>query len=553
MAENDTIIRKSSMKINKVKIQNYKCFKELSFELNDGLNILVGDNEAGKSTILEAIYLALTTNLGGKSIKNALSQYLFNTECIDEFISSLKSPIHLEPPTIMIELYLEDKCIPAFMGNGNSEHCNATGIVFKIEFDEDYRADYSALLQLKGNDFSLPIEFYKVTWKSFARESITPFKQVLKAAFIDSSSAYYPNGSDIFISRIIKDELDAKEKMLITQAYRLLNDSFGAADVINEINTKLQRKTHITEKKIKLNIDLSSANAWEYALITYLDNIPFTQIGKGEQCIIKTNLALEHKKTQEANIILIEEPENHLSHAKLNELLKYINDGCDNKQIIITSHSSFVCNKLGLEHLILLNAGKIMHLSLLEKTTYQYFKKLAGYDTLRLLLCKKAVLVEGDSDELIFQKAYMTKNNGHLPIQDGIDVISVGLSFLRFLEIASKINKEVAVLTDNDGDYDNNVTQKYTDYSNQRNIRIFADDRNHLNTLEPQFAENYKENLEDLKSLIGIVQKKRFSNLESIIIHMKNDKPGWAISVFESKLEVIFPKYILNAVEWCNE
>jgi len=38
-----------------------------------------------------------------------------------------------------------------------------------------------------------------------------------------------------------------------------------------------------------------------------------------------------------------------------------------------------------------------------------------------------------------------------LPIEDEVDVISVGNSFLRFLEIAEKIKKSVVVVTDNDG------------------------------------------------------------------------------------------------------
>jgi predicted ATP-dependent endonuclease of OLD family len=36
--------------------------------------------------------------------------------------------------------------------------------------------------------------------------------------------------------------------------------------------------------------------------------------------------------------------------------------------------------------------------------------KLPGYDTLRLILCNKAILVEGPSDELIVQKAYFVRS-----------------------------------------------------------------------------------------------------------------------------------------------
>ena len=59
------------MRIKKVNVENFKCYKgKFSLSLNEGINILVGNNEAGKSTILEAIHLALTGILNGKYLKN---------------------------------------------------------------------------------------------------------------------------------------------------------------------------------------------------------------------------------------------------------------------------------------------------------------------------------------------------------------------------------------------------------------------------------------------------------------------------------------------------
>ena len=237
-------------------------------------------------------------------------------------------------------------------------------------------------------------------------------------------------------------------------------------------------KPSLFTQVVKISVDLSTQNAWEMGLMTYLDEIPFHYIGKGEQSIIKTNLALSHKKSQEANILLLEEPENHLSHSKLNELIGKITANLENKQIIISTHSSFVANKLGLDHLILLNDLKSTRLNELSDDTKIFFSKLAGYDTLRMILCKKAILVEGDSDELVVQKAYMVNNQNKLPIEDGIDVISVGTAFLRFLEVAEKINKAVSVVTDNDGDVEA-VKKKYADYigdNKKMNIKICFDE-----------------------------------------------------------------------------
>jgi len=527
------------MNIEKVNIENYKCFDgKFSIEFNQGINILVGDNEAGKSTILEAINLALTGILGGRYLKNELSQYLFNHKVISRYIQEIKQRNNPTLPQIIIEVFFGGDEYPLFEGNGNSEKAKKCGIIFKIEFDPDYQNDYEALISGAGDITTIPIEFYRISWKSCAREAVTARSIPVKSALIDSASNKYQNGSDIYISRIIRNHLDDSERVQLSQAYRKMKESFMSDTSIQAINQKISAESKITEKKLSISVDLSTQNSWETTLMTYLNEIPFHQIGKGEQCIIKTNLALGHQKSQQANLILLEEPENHLSHTKLNELIKSISDGCADKQVIISTHSSFVANKLGLENLLLLNNQKVSRLSDLSEDTFTFFKKLPGYQTLRLLLCQKAVLVEGDSDELIFQKAYMEMHNGHLPIENGIDVISVKLTFKRFLEIAAKISQPVAVITDNDGDFDNTIAKKYEDYANVECIRIFADKRNELNTLEPQFVDANASSLEKLCDVLEIDNSK-YDTAEKIKDYMISNKTTWALKVFEYDQAVV--------------
>ena len=84
----------SKMYIKEVNIENFKCFKgRFSLKLNEGLNILVGDNEAGKSTILEAIHLGLTGMFNGRYLKNELTQYLFNNEVVGLIVRSTPYPV----------------------------------------------------------------------------------------------------------------------------------------------------------------------------------------------------------------------------------------------------------------------------------------------------------------------------------------------------------------------------------------------------------------------------------------------------------------------------
>lgn len=547
------------MKIERVKIINFKGFKgEFNLELNEGLNILVGDNEAGKSTVLEAIHLALTGLFNGKYLKNELTQYLFNNEVVAEYLENIATNNTAILPYILIEVFIKGEDLPKFEGTGNSEKIKACGVSLKIDFDEKYQAEYSQLIKI-GNIKSLPIEYYDIYWNSFARDSITSKSIPIKSALIDSSSTRYQNGSDIYISRIVRDNLEPKEIVEISQAHRTMRDSFMECPTIKAINTKIKSEMNISNKHIELSVELLSKNAWENSLTTYLDEVPFHFIGKGEQCIIKTKLALSHKKSKEASLILLEEPENHLTHSRLNQLIHKIKFEHQDKQIIISTHSSFVANKLGLDNLILLNAIKSTRFNDLKPDAKNYFEKIAGYDTLRLMLCKKAILVEGDSDELIVQKAYLVNNRGALPIQNEIDVISVGTSFLRFLEIAEKINKPVVVVTDNDGDVEA-LKKKYEKYlgSNAKSfIKICFDEtidsgdlkigknKNafNYNTLEPKIVK--LNGLKKLNAILGTF----YSTDDELHKYMRINKTECALKIFSTDEDFIFPDYILKAIE----
>lgn len=539
------------MKIKKVNIENFKCYKgKFTIDFNDNINIIVGNNEAGKSTILEAIHLGLTGILNGRYLRNELSQYLFNFEILENYFTQINSGNAVDLPYINIEIFFSGNENPILKGNNNSDKEDCEGISFKIEFDENYKEEYEELIN--GQITTLPIEYYKITWRSFARENITSRSIPLKSVIIDSSSYRFQNGSDIYISRIIKDNLDNKQKASISQAYRKLRETFMKDESIKEINKKIKETPDITEKEVEISVNLSTKDAWETTLMTYLNKIPFHQIGKGEQCIVKTNLALSHKKSNEANLILLEEPENHLSHTKLNEFVKSIITNHNEKQIIISTHSSFVVNKLGLENIILLNNGEKGYLKNLPDDTYNFFKKLPGFETLRLVLSKKTILVEGPSDELIVQKAYMEKHNEKLPIEDGIDVISVKLTFKRFLEISKGIKKQVAVVTDNDGSYKKKIEAKYKEFDGVESIKIFYDKNDTLNTLEPQFVNANKKDFKNLCKAIGIDFTK-YDTEEKISNYMQENKTDWALSIFESKLKLNYPDYINRVIDWCDE
>lgn len=274
-----------------------------------------------------------------------------------------------------------------------------------------------------------------------------------------------------------------------------------------------------------------------------MDDLPFDCAGKGEQCRVQMRLAIAG--IEQSRVLLVEEPENHLSHSNLNMLIEDIQQHCADRQVIITTHSAFVLNKLGIDNLCLISHdGKTAALTELPSDTKDYFMKLPGYDTLRLILSRRCILVEGPSDELIVQRAYKDKH-GKLPLEDGVDVISVGaLAFKRFLAIAESLTLDVRVVTDNDGSV-TTLKRKYAHYLDETipNVQICFDPDEAYPTLEPQLVKS--NSLDTLNAILG----KNFTDNASLLQYMKNNKTDCALKLFETTQPWSTPAYIANAIQ----
>ena len=95
------------------------------------------------------------------------------------------------------------------------------------------------------------------------------------------------------------------------------------------------------------------------------------------------------------------------------------------------------------------------------------------------------ILVEEPSDELVLKKIYLRKH-GHLPEQDGIDIIVVrGVGFGTFIAIGKDIGTRINVLRDNDGAYEENVVKARIDYADHPNVKLISSENNLEFSLEP--------------------------------------------------------------------
>lgn len=315
--------------------------------------------------------------------------------------------------------------------------------------------------------------------------------------------------------------------------------------------------------------------------------VSVTNQGTGMQVFIKTDFAL-NKMNDKIQIILFEEPENHLSHINLRKLIQKIISYGKYKQFFITTHNSLISTRLELKNLQILNPYKYnitteieevanpntreskekpTKLSDLKHDTAEYFLKAPPTGIIEFVLAPKVILVEGPSEYMLMDYFYKNtqsaKKESKNPEQDNVAIINLrGLSFLRYLEVAQKIGSKVAVITDNDGDITNNCKLKYKNFANENSIHIFYPDDENQSTFEYTI---YDTNRDMCRELFG----KKISNSlitdanaypgydpyrDPITKYMINNKTETALELLQkaesNDISIKVPNYIKEALSW---
>ena len=524
--------------IKKIYIEGFKKFKKLDFDLNMGRNIIVGENEKGKSTILEAIDIVV--NQKYKNTDKYIIQELLNVEERQKF---QKEPTVKNLPRIYIELELELDNLnidsKKYYGTDNLDNKEKYGLKFRCEIDDDYIDDLSSYIR----EGKIPYEYYRMDWDTFSGSGYRLQKKVYNSILIDSSnidpnsSFNYYNKSLFYSIHNMEDRLKFKnsfrEKMIG------LFDEIGMNGIIKDGN-----RFGINHKKI----------IFENILSIYDGDIPLENKGKGMENIIKTKMALSREETK-IDTVLIEEPENHLSHSNLLKMIEDISENSDSSQLILTTHENMIASRLNLKNIIWLSdEGEAIKLSGINDETADFFMRADDNKFLQFLLSDKVILVEGTTEYLLIPELFKDYFGKSLE-EENITIISCGgISYKRYLDIAETIGKKVCVITDNDGNKENLSEIKIYN-SKQELQKIFTDNDLENFTLEVCI---YKLNESKLKDIIKTQEKSKY-NFKGInygdvgVPHlgkMLNNKVDIAYTMIKENHKWDMPSYVKEAIEW---
>jgi predicted ATPase len=531
--------------ITKIRIRGYRIYKDFVLYPNPQLNILVGDNDAGKSTFLEAISLCLNGRIGGRGVLEELNPYWFNADLVSEFVAQRNAGRKPALPEILIELYLQDRDdLQVLCGaiNVDVPTIACPGVFLRIYPNDEYQDMLDEWL--KDPSVLLPVEYYICEWRTFADKELTKRPRALSVATIDSRTVKSSTTVDYHLRQILNDHLAVPEKAEISLGFRNIKASMteGALAPIN--GRLLTLEASLQKEPLALAMDQTSRTSWSSVVTPHVDGLPFAMAGHGQQAAIKISLAMK-RHSEKVTIVMIEEPENHLSHTSLTTLLDRIQAlATVDQQLFISTHSAYVLNRLGLDALHLLNSNSVSKITELDPSTVRYFQRLPGYDTLRLVLAKKVVLVEGPSDEIIFERVYSDLFSRR-PMADGIDVISMrGLALARCLELCASINKPVAAMRDNDGVEPEDLRESVKSWLDGMARELFIGSVPDGRTLEPQLiTANGEAHLRELLEITAA------ANLET---WMAREKTEGALRIANSKKVFTPPEYMQAAAEFIH-
>ena len=521
--------------ITKIRLVNFKRFKNYTVIPNRRINIIVGDNEVGKSSILEAIDLVSNGNV--RRVESIGLDRLINIDAVAEFNSERSKRTFDDLPKLIIELYLEGDNFDFTMnGKNNTEHTECDGIRLVCEPNDDYRSEITDVLSADSDYF--PYDFYKIRFSTFADEGYSGYKKKIRSILIDSSTMNSEYATTEFVRRMYMRYTDqnVKERANHKSSYRKMRSTFQK-NSLQKLNDQIVNDSHYT-----FGLKNGSAAEFESDLMIYEGNIGIDSKGTGKQIFIKTDFALE-RSGKNIDVILVEEPENHLSPTNLRKLIQRVSD-TQNGQIFITTHNSLISTRLELKNLLIMHmngtSGPIS-LKNLSDATAKYFMKTPPASIVEFALAKKVILVEGPAEYMLMER-FFEECTGRTPESDDIHIIDVrGLSFKRYLDIAKLSGCKVAVITDNDGDYQKHCVDKYKDYKLDDNIQIFYEKDIDKRTFEVVL---YKDNLELCDKLF---------DTSNTLEYMLNNKTEAAYELLSQNDTIKVPKYIREGIEWIRK
>lgn len=426
----------------------------LEIHFQEGVNVLIGENDSGKTAIVDAIRYVLRTQSG-------------------EFIQFEDKDFYQEPDGSRKDEF-KIECV--FDGINEQD----AGLFWEwLSWNED-KTKYllKVWLYVKRKDniimptFSAGIEGQTERMDSEAREllKVVYFKP-LRDALTDMTHGYKSRLAQIWGAHelfktekdvhgnIIKHKLETDYEKLKTEIEKYFKVGGGGESITNEINSFLKEHFLLNGDSRNAEVKLTGGELTE--ILRLLDLIlegNKSGLGTLNLLCIAAEMLLFNNQRKGLKLALVEELEAHLHPQYQLRLIEYISSQQNNEQFILSTHSITLASKIRLANLIVLKGNDAFPMSSeytkMLPADYRFLERFLDATKANLFFAKGLIMVEGDAENLLIPA--IAKLIGKDLYQYGVSVVNVGsTAYKRYINIFKRkdgksLGMPISVISDLD-------------------------------------------------------------------------------------------------------
>jgi len=484
------------MYISRLLIRNFRAFEFIEFSFNEGLNVIIGENNSGKSAIIDALRICLGH---GKS---------------DNGIFIQESDLHLDPndPShksneIQFDLIfefddnnkaIEKECFYDFISQDpDTEHQTAQlHLKYKLEVTAKRKFFKRSVWGGDNEGQQIPYEALQEIFFTYlsplrdAVSSLKPYSYDNKTSQLFNQLSSYTDPDE---DRVVRLNEEKKDKLASDLYKTFTHEKSHWKSILDEGNSMVNEHlagTGINNKHphVKMNyvgrkysdvvrgIELRRPIYLPEKLKGYDQKyFELHQNGLGENNLIYASVVLgdlinrcDDNDLEIYNALFVEEPEAHLHPQYQNTFFEYLNKlQTKGLQIFVTSHSPTITAKSDLKKITVLQKqdNKIAPFSFsnlndddFSDANFNHLRKFLDTTKSQMLFANGVVLIEGIAEAILIPILSNKFMNPPVDLEkEGIELVNLGgVAFEHFgklynNEIENKrLLSKCSIITDSD-------------------------------------------------------------------------------------------------------
>ncbi|WP_394234174.1 ATP-dependent endonuclease [Niallia oryzisoli] len=439
------------MYLHSMKLWNWRKFAEdqngecgIEIEFNNGLNVIVGENDSGKTAIIDAIKTVLSTNNQDVNWVTEQDFYEGSTnmkiECIFRCLSQREEAFFYEWLTIASEK-------------------TELRVTMEAEIYEDINKQKKIKKTVKAGAENLESGMEDIVRQLLSVTYLKPLR--------DAAAELSP-GKRSRIAQVVKNLSDFAED---SPDQKKIIDSF--ANAFDELKTVLNEPVlskigstveHFFEDNNKKEPEIRSK---EMSFVEILRKLELnlgevgTGLGSSNLLFMAVELLLLSEAEVGPKVALIEEVEAHIHPQAQLRVIKHFEKHTKDTgmQYIFTSHSPVLASSISLESIIFVYNKQAYPMkkgyTKLDKADYEFLERFLDATKANMFFAQGVIFVEGDAENLLLPA--ISEVIGRPLHRYGVSIINVGnLAFKRYTSIFLRsdenklLNFPVSIITDLD-------------------------------------------------------------------------------------------------------